>query len=307
MADRVYHRSPEGSTASTDSPFFFVPDQFGPISAPYIAELVWIDRIQPHTLREGECLEGRLAPDALVVLAAAKGSQNIRADGFCGRLYRGQAAFLPMREGTCRVSAAGTGQCLIAVLRGRMIREVLDQRFAENRLFCPTGLSDVLEAAHALREEAGGTEQISLAAYRLLLRLHETAVAYEQSSGYPLLVTTAMEIMREEFAHLYGINEVADRLEITAGYLARLFAQSVGMTPGRFLKLQKIEHAKKLLTLPDMTVTLCAELCGFSNANYFSKVFHRETGVLPSVYAQAHASEDLADERLRQTIDEMYL
>lgn len=61
-----------------------------------------------------------------------------------------------------------------------------------------------------------------------------------------------------------------------------LFKQSFDMTPNRYLTVRKIRHAKSLLETQSLTVSETAELCGFSNVYYFSKVFKQICGVPPT-------------------------
>ena len=61
-----------------------------------------------------------------------------------------------------------------------------------------------------------------------------------------------------------------------------LFKQNFDTTPNRYLILKRIEHAKSLLETQSMRVADVAEYCGFSDVYYFSKVFKKETGIVPS-------------------------
>ena len=49
----------------------------------------------------------------------------------------------------------------------------------------------------------------------------------------------------------------------------------------------RVSYAKLLLQDPDAAITYVAEAAGFANANYFSKVFRRETGLSPSEYLES--------------------
>ena len=48
-----------------------------------------------------------------------------------------------------------------------------------------------------------------------------------------------------------------------------------------------MEYAKLLLRGEDPSITYVAEASGFANANYFAKVFRRETGISPSEYIES--------------------
>jgi len=61
-----------------------------------------------------------------------------------------------------------------------------------------------------------------------------------------------------------------------------LFKHQFDTTPNRYLTDLKIEHAQLLLDAKSLTVTEIAEMCGFSDVYYFSKVFKQICGVPPS-------------------------
>ena len=63
-----------------------------------------------------------------------------------------------------------------------------------------------------------------------------------------------------------------------------LFKKVFDTTPNRYLTILKIELAKELLKIDNLTVTETAELCGFSDIYYFSKLFKKETGKTPSEF-----------------------
>lgn len=295
----------ENLISSAASPFAIY--QTGSASDARFEELIWIDRIIGIPFHADDSYLLAAQPDRVPVIAVSKGNVHVRSELLTGTLVHGQLIFLPPDSGTCRLAAHDAGECMIALLCGQLANAVLKNHFDENRLFCPSGLSDVLETVNTLKRAGCGQEEISLAAYTLLMRLHGAAQPYVQTSGYPLLVDAAMGIMREEFAKLYGVEEVAERLGISPAYLSRSFSKAVGMPPGRFLRLQKIACAKKLLIQPDMTVSLTAQLVGFADVHYFSRVFRRETGMLPSAYRQSHTAAPSEDADIKRMLDELYL
>ena len=93
-----------------------------------------------------------------------------------------------------------------------------------------------------------------------------------------------MAIIQEEFPFLEGVDELAERLEVSAAHLGRVFTKKIGISPGKYITRVRVEYAKLLLRDPDTTITYVAEASGFANANYFAKVFRRETGLSHSEY-----------------------
>ena len=63
-----------------------------------------------------------------------------------------------------------------------------------------------------------------------------------------------------------------------------LFKENFNITPNQYIINLKIELAKNLLRLGEISVSGVSELCGISDIYYFSKLFKKETGFTPSEY-----------------------
>lgn len=71
-------------------------------------------------------------------------------------------------------------------------------------------------------------------------------------------------------------------------YFARLFKQSTGLSPHRYVLERRITRAKQLLHTPEMTVLEAGVRTGFRDQGNFTKVFRRFVGVTPTKFrAQA--------------------
>ncbi len=84
-----------------------------------------------------------------------------------------------------------------------------------------------------------------------------------------------------------GLDDLAERLEVSKPHLIRTFTREVGVSPGKYITRARIEYAKLLLSEPDMSIAFAAEATGFAGANYFAKVFRRETGLSPTEFQQS--------------------
>lgn len=102
----------------------------------------------------------------------------------------------------------------------------------------------------------------------------------------PKVVSHAIAIIDEDFGRLYGIDDLADRIGVSKSHLIRQFQASMKTTPGMHLEKTRIDKAKVLLVSVDLDLQMVANLCGYSCANYFSKVFKKRVGICPSEYRE---------------------
>jgi AraC-like DNA-binding protein len=67
-------------------------------------------------------------------------------------------------------------------------------------------------------------------------------------------------------------------------HFARLFKQSTGVPPHRFLVEQRIARASALLREPQLSIGEVGRLVGFRIPSHFTAAFRRMTGITPSAY-----------------------
>ncbi|KAA0695450.1 AraC family transcriptional regulator [Neorhizobium sp. P12A] len=81
------------------------------------------------------------------------------------------------------------------------------------------------------------------------------------------------------------VGELADILGLSRAHFSRRFGESEGLPPAEFVLQLRLERAAKLLTnTAFLPVKEVAILCGFEDANYFSKVFRRVYGINPTEF-----------------------
>ena len=88
--------------------------------------------------------------------------------------------------------------------------------------------------------------------------------------------------------HIYdnvSLKDIANQFEISPSYLCRIFKIYYNDTPISYYNLMKIQEAKRIMEeYYHMKIKDVAELLGFSDQYYFSKVFKQQYGVSPSVF-----------------------
>ena len=131
----------------------------------------------------------------------------------------------------------------------------------------------------AAEAEAPRSRAASQLAFALLCEL---SGADNAAPPLPPLVEAAIEDIRRNYAGLYGVEELSERLGVSKSHLVRTFTAAVGVPPGRYLTTVRVEAAMRLLLHREYTLDVIASLCGFSGANYLCRVFKKETGQSPA-------------------------
>ena len=88
---------------------------------------------------------------------------------------------------------------------------------------------------------------------------------------------------------LLSLQEVADRLGISAAYLSVIFKNEVGMNYIHFVTRKRVEIAKKALLETKKTINEISCICGFNDVKYFIKVFKKEVGFTPNKFRGIHS------------------
>ncbi len=82
----------------------------------------------------------------------------------------------------------------------------------------------------------------------------------------------------------FNYKELCHTTGLEYAYFSKLFKNTFKMSPVRFVTKMRIDYAKELLVTNRRSISEIAEMCGFSNAYYFSNVFKKQTGFSPSQY-----------------------
>ena len=73
-------------------------------------------------------------------------------------------------------------------------------------------------------------------------------------------------------------------------YLSTYFKNHTSENLTTYLNRVKIEKAKQLLKESDISITEISKIVGFSDHNYFSKVFKKYVAVTPTAYRRKYVS-----------------
>lgn len=107
----------------------------------------------------------------------------------------------------------------------------------------------------------------------------------EQQRTYSRPVSDAIAYVRAHYAEPeLTLNEIADSLHISIGYLCLLFKQETGVTLKNYITDVRMEAAKRLLRGSHAKIYEICEAVGYQTSQYFSQVFLKKVGMFPTEY-----------------------
>lgn len=124
------------------------------------------------------------------------------------------------------------------------------------------------------------------AVYDILYELLTKSARYLPGSRYKR-IEAGVEYIQ---AHLYDVIDYrmpSELCGISYTYFKKLFIESFGVPPVRYVSNMRLERSRELLLTGRYSIGETAELCGFENAYYFSKRFKQKYRISPTEYKKA--------------------
>lgn len=81
-----------------------------------------------------------------------------------------------------------------------------------------------------------------------------------------------------------NFEKAAMHIGVSQRQATKLFKEEYGITPTKYLRVARLQAAKKLLESTEKTVSEIAQTLRFCDQSYFSSVFKKEFGMYPSEY-----------------------
>ncbi len=126
---------------------------------------------------------------------------------------------------------------------------------------------------------------------RILHRIIEAYCYYaDEFSGAPYSETVS-KITDYIIIHInedLSLHRIADAFHFSPAYVNRILKKETGCTTVAYIKKSRIFLAKTLLHFGDLTIADIAVSVGYSDCNYFCRVFKQLEGISPLQFRQLH-------------------
>ncbi len=195
------------------------------------------------------------------------------------RLYAGDAILLP--QGSVRERLASDTPVRYASINIRFPEEFvlpLAGRLPGQTTAEVLPMLKALDKAWHSGSAYADRQCLSLFSY-LFYRLADTEL--DNQNPY---VKSIKSYVSEHLSEKLTLGDISAAVHLTPEYCCSLFKKHTGMTVFDYILKQRIDTARRLITLGDMPLRSIAIEMGFADYNYFSRTFKRLTGTTPRAY-----------------------
>ncbi|SEO77008.1 AraC family transcriptional regulator [Paenibacillus sp. OK076] len=106
------------------------------------------------------------------------------------------------------------------------------------------------------------------------------------------VITFVLDYLDHHYGEDINLNIVADKLNLTSGYLSSIFKEKTNINFSEYLNNLRVERAKELLVNVDLRIQDIATQVGYQNVNSFIRMFKRRYGLTPGEYRKRHAGNE---------------
>lgn len=100
----------------------------------------------------------------------------------------------------------------------------------------------------------------------------------------------AVQFIRHNYYRNLSVQEIADNIGITRGYLSSCFKEVFQLSVQEYITEYRMKKAKEMLADSDMKIKEIAFNTGYQDELYFSKVFKGKYGMSPRAFRQKYSS-----------------
>lgn len=101
---------------------------------------------------------------------------------------------------------------------------------------------------------------------------------------YSPLIESCLHYIQKNYSENITLSELASAHYVSRQHLCTLFKKETGTNLTKYIQDYQMHHAAELLEDFTIPIAKVAELCGHTNAAYFTKIFKKCHGVTPTAY-----------------------
>lgn len=131
----------------------------------------------------------------------------------------------------------------------------------------------------------GNIPQTSIRLWQIFLECAQNAQDDKVSNGYAEQI---QNYVRQHYIDGFTSVQIQEACGLSYKYAGTLFKEVTGQTIKEYQCTLRLRKAEQLLKETNKSITEIAQLTGFSDVFYFSKIFHRKKGCPPGEYRKTY-------------------
>ena len=135
-------------------------------------------------------------------------------------------------------------------------------------------------------EKAENLAQVTALIPRMIRRYCLLVQTYSRER-YSSVVRDCLNFVDFHYMEPLSLEGLATKYAVNKNYLSSRFSREVGMTLTDYINLTRVRRSFKLLNTTSMSMQDIAESCGFSDANYYTRIFRKINGSTPNEYRKS--------------------
>jgi two-component system response regulator YesN len=112
----------------------------------------------------------------------------------------------------------------------------------------------------------------------------------EKKEKHNHIINFVTSYVETNFSKDFTLESVADKLNITGGYLSTYFKEKTGVNFNDYVNQMRIQIAQNQLVQTNLKIQEIASNVGYQNLNSFNRMFRKFSGVTPSDYRKDNQS-----------------
>ena len=145
---------------------------------------------------------------------------------------------------------------------------------------------DKVSTGFALRIEQLSSPSAGISLITEMAKTYCRLVREQATKGYSSPIQKAILLIEGNLSGNLSLSQLAGELNVNSSYLSTLFKKETGSTLTDYIVNRRISQARHLLETTRLQIQTIAQLCGFEDVHYFSKVFKRMTNQTPKQFRQ---------------------
>ncbi|MBQ2053952.1 MAG: response regulator [Eubacterium sp.] len=135
-------------------------------------------------------------------------------------------------------------------------------------------------------------EDLSRVMTSLLSEMDEGEASGEMDDGerppaYDRMIDNVISEIREHYMEDISLTSLSAKYNISLGHLSKMIKESLSVNFSDYIASLRIQRAKELLRDDRLSIQEIAEIVGYNDYFYFTKVFKRVEGISPSKYRKS--------------------